>query len=266
MTTQTPAVPAIFQYRNNKVRITQDEHGEPWFVAKDIAEILGYSDTQAMTRRLDPDDCGTCTDNSSGQVRPMSAINESGLYSAILGSIKPEAKQFKKWVTSEVLPSIRKHGAYMTPETIEKAIMNPDFIIRLATELKAEQIKNRILSQELDTHKELRAIYEPKAEALDRISKADGSMCITNAAKILNERPKDLFRILNIRKWIYKRPGSPSWIAYQPRIQIGDMETKTTTIYRSDGTERIIEQALITPKGLTKLATILNKDAEICGQ
>lgn len=97
-----------FNFNGSAVRTLKDANGEPWFVAKDVAEILGYTDTQAMTRRLDDDEISSCTDKSSGQGRRITIINESGLYNAILGSNKPEAKVFKRWVTSEVLPSIRK--------------------------------------------------------------------------------------------------------------------------------------------------------------
>lgn len=98
-------------YKNQPVRI-MERNGETWFVAKDVSEILGYSDTQAMTRRLDEDETGTCTDDSSGQVRHIIIVNEPGLYNAILGSKKSEAKDFKRWVTHDVLPSIRRTGSY----------------------------------------------------------------------------------------------------------------------------------------------------------
>ena len=95
----------------NSVR-TVTEGDVVWFVAKDVADALGYSDTQAMTRRLDSDELNTYTDNSSGQGRMMTTINESGLYSSIFGSSKNEAKQFRRWVTGTVLPTIRKTGSY----------------------------------------------------------------------------------------------------------------------------------------------------------
>ena len=100
-----------FNFSGQDVRIITI-NDEPWFIAKDVADILGYSDTQAMTRRLDDEDKETYTDKTSGQGRNVAIINESGLYSAILGSKKSESKQFKRWVTSEVLPTIRKHGTY----------------------------------------------------------------------------------------------------------------------------------------------------------
>lgn len=111
--------------------ITKD--GEPWFVGKDIATILGYKDTSdSLKRHVDTDDKLTRCFTDTGQSREMIVINESGLYSLILGSKLPSAKKFKKWVTSDVLPSIRKHGMYATDELIN----NPDLLIAAATKIK----------------------------------------------------------------------------------------------------------------------------------
>lgn len=104
------------------------------------------------------------------------------------------------------------------------------------------------------------AIAAPKAEALDRLTRADGGCCITNAAKDLQIRPKDLFSLLSERKWIYRRTGGSGWLAYQDRLQQGVLEHKVTTVSRSDGTEKVIEQVLVTPKGLAKLAQMLVHD------
>lgn len=127
-----------FNFNNLPVRTVLIDD-EPWFVGKDVADILEYSDTQAMTRRLDDEDIKSYTDKSSGQGRQIKIINESGLYEAIIGSKKKETRPFKRWITHEVLPTIRKHGAYMTNEVIEKTLTSPDFIIQLATKLKDEQ-------------------------------------------------------------------------------------------------------------------------------
>lgn len=122
---------------------------EPWFIGKEIAEILGYSKSRnAILQHVDKEDKNTALirgGNKKGNPNKV-VINESGLYSLILSSKLPSAKKFKHWVTSEVLPSIRKHGAYMTPETLQQAILNPDFLIQLATELKTEQNRNRELT------------------------------------------------------------------------------------------------------------------------
>lgn len=102
---------------------------------------------------------------------------------------------------------------------------------------------------------------QPKVEALDRISMADGNLCITNAAKTLQVRPKDLFSAMSQHKWIYRRSGGKGWIGYQDKIQQGLITHKVTTVSLSDGTERIAEQVLVTPKGVAKLATILEAAA-----
>jgi len=138
-----------------RVFVRNDEF---WFVAKDIADILNYSETNAMTKRLDSDEI--ISDKLEGMNMKSILINESGLYNAIIGSKLPEAKQFKKWVTSEVLPSIRKHGTYMTEEVIEKTLADPDFIIQLATQLKEEKQKRLLAEEQLEEQKPKVEIYE----------------------------------------------------------------------------------------------------------
>ena len=119
---------------------------EPWFVGKDVAERLGYSNSRkALVDHVDEEDKGVTKCDTLGGAQGMTIINESGLYSLILSSKLPNAKQFKHWITSEVIPSIRRHGAYMTPETLQAAIMNPDIMIQLCQQLKAEQDKNKVL-------------------------------------------------------------------------------------------------------------------------
>lgn len=98
---------------------------------------------------------------------------------------------------------------------------------------------------------------QPDVEALERISKADGSMCITNAAKHLQVQPKDLFKLMSESHWIYRRVGGKCWLAYQDRIQSGVLEHKVTTVSRSDGSEKVVEQVLVTAKGLTKLSKMM---------
>ena len=105
----------LFKFQQSPVRTVVKEN-ETWFIAKDVADILEYSETEAMTRRLDDDEISTCPDNSSGQVRQMTIISESGLYSAIIGSEKPIAREFRRWVTHEVLPAIRRQGYFATPK------------------------------------------------------------------------------------------------------------------------------------------------------
>lgn len=123
--------------------------GNPWFIGNEIANLLGYENSRdALKKRVDNEDKNTVAiryGNQRGNPN-KTIINESGLYSLILSSKLPSAKKFKRWVTSEVLPAIRKHGAYLTQETIEEVLYNPDTIIKIATALKEEQKKNRLLS------------------------------------------------------------------------------------------------------------------------
>ncbi|MFC9728297.1 BRO family protein [Bacillus cereus] len=121
-----------------------------WFVAKDVAEVLGYNNTsKAIQMHVDEDEKADLPIWDGRQNRNQKVINESGLYSLILSSKLPSAKAFKKWVTSEVLPSIRKHGAYMTDQVLEQAVTNPDFAIGLLTKLKEEKEKLAAAQQQI---------------------------------------------------------------------------------------------------------------------
>lgn len=130
----------VFNYDDNNMR-TIIRDGEPWFIAKDACEILELGDTSRACARLDEDEKGMNSILTPGGTQEMIIVNEPGLYSLILGSRKPEAKAFKRWVTHELLPSVRKHGAYATDDTIEKILNDPDFGIQLLTTLKEERAR-----------------------------------------------------------------------------------------------------------------------------
>ena len=164
---------------------------EIWFVGKDVAAILGYKDTSdAMKRHVDDEDKLTRRFADSGQNREMYIINESGLYSLVLSSKLPSAKEFKRWVTSEVLPSIRKHGAYMSPDIIERVITDPDFIIRLANELKTAQQKV--------------AELQPKADYFDTVSRAEGSTSFRETAKVFGIGEREFIRWIESARLCYR--------------------------------------------------------------
>ena len=121
---------------------TVEMDGTPYFVGKDVAEVLGYSNTRdAISKHVDDEDKGVAKCDTLGGIQDLSVINESGLYSLILSSKLPKAKEFKHWVTSEVLPAIRKHGMYATEELLD----NPDFAIKVFAELKVEREKRKLL-------------------------------------------------------------------------------------------------------------------------
>ncbi|EOY7230074.1 Bro-N domain-containing protein [Clostridioides difficile] len=131
-----------------------EKGGEPWFVGKDVAEMLGYSNSRdALKKHIDEEDKGVAKCDTLRGRQILTIINESGLYSLILSSKLAEAKKFKRWVTNEVLPTIRRHGAYLTDDKIEEILSNPDTIIKLATELKEKREKIKQLETEV-VHKE----------------------------------------------------------------------------------------------------------------
>src|SRR5690625_1222785 len=152
-----------FSFETQEVR-TVIKNNEPWFVGKDVAEILGYKrPTKAISDHVDEEDRDEVPiQDSIGRRQKTPIVNESGLYALIFSSNLPKAKEFKRWVTSEVLPSIRKHGTYMTAETIEKALTDPDTIIRLATTLKEEREQRLIAEQRINE-------LQPKASYYDLI-------------------------------------------------------------------------------------------------
>jgi prophage antirepressor-like protein len=155
--------------------------GEPWFVGKDVADSLGYERTDnAIRNHVDEEDKLTHQISASGQNRNMVLINESGLYSLIMSSKLPSAKQFKRWVTNEVLPAIRKHGVYATAETAERLLNDPDFMIRTFTALKEEREKNAALQSKIEQDK-------PKVLFADAVSTAKTSILVGELAKLLKQ-------------------------------------------------------------------------------
>ena len=199
-------------------------NNEPWFVAKDIADRLGYSETNAMTRRLDDDEI--ISDKMEGMNMKSTFINESGLYNAIIGSKLPTSKKFKKWITSDVLPSIRKHGMYATDELLD----NPDLLIAAATKLKEER------AARIEAEKKVK-ILKPKADVYDDVAGSKDSIEMGHVAKVLgikNIGRNKLFEILRNKK-ILDRNNIP----YQKFVDSGYF--------------RVLEQKYTTPSGETKI-------------
>ena len=186
-----------FEFKGASLRALTDEAGEPWFVAKDACDILGI-DTNHLREALDDDEI-TNLRNSEVWNQPGRApliISEPGLYKLIMRSRKPEAKEFQRWVTHEVLPSIRKHGAYMTQQTLDKALTSPDFLIQLATKLKEEQEKVKEL--------------EPKAKALDDFTNIPDALLVRDAAKLLSNNSNIQIGEHELRQWLVGFTGSPT--------------------------------------------------------
>ena len=221
---------------------------EPWFVGKDIASILGYTDTfGAIKKHVDEEDKQNCQNNSFETPRGMTIINESGLYSLILSSKLPKAKEFKRWVTSEVLPAIRKHGAYMTEQTLEQALTSPDFLIKLATELKTERAKRAELEAENTEMK-------PHAILGKAITTANTSILIGDFAKILRQNgvnigAKRLFQWLREHGYLIRRKGSDWNMPTQKSMELKLFEIKESVHIDGNGCNIIARTPKITGRG-----------------
>lgn len=223
--------------------------GEPWFVGKDVAERLGYERaTKAIQDHVDNEDKDEVPiQDSIGRMQKTPIINESGLYSLILSSKLPRAKAFKRWVTSEVIPSIRKHGAYMTLETAEQMLSNPDFMIRLLQELKSEQEQRR----ELERQKKEDA---PKVLFADAVKTSRTSILVGELAKILKQNGVEtgqtrLFSWLRDNGFLIKRKGSDYNMPTQKAMEAGLFEIKETAVTHADGHVSVNRTPKVTGKG-----------------
>ena len=223
----------VWNYESSEIRTVQI-NGEPWFVLSDVCKVLELSSPHKVAERLDGDEKGRNQIPTLGGVQEMAVVNESGLYTVILRSDKPQAKPFRKWVTSEVLPSIRKHGAYMTPETIKKVMLTPDFIISLAGELKNEQEKNKKLTLELENKDEEISTLKPKATYCDLVLSCTNAVPISLIAKDYGMSARKLNSILNDMKIQYKCGGQ--WILNQNYAGKGYTKSATHTYNTIYGT------------------------------
>lgn len=218
-------------------------NGEPWFVGKDVAEALGYSNVRdAISKHVDDEDKGVAKCDTLGGSQNLSVINESGLYSLVLSSHLENAKRFKRWITSEVIPSIRKHGAYATPATIEKLINNPDFGIKLLEALKSEQEKNKQLTAENEEMK-------PKAAFADKVSASETSIHVRDLAKLIAQNgisigQNRMFAWLRDNKYLMYNN-----MPYQEYIERGYFVVKERPLDMPDGKIKLVGTVKVTGKG-----------------
>lgn len=249
----------LFNFNNATLRVLTNTAGEPWFVLKDCMSILGLGNPTETVKMFDDDEFSTTeVIDSIGRRQQTYIISEAGLYGLVLKSRKPEAKEFKRWVTHEVLPSIRKHGIYATETTIDQILTDPDFGIRLLTTLKDERAK-RI---EAENHvKEL----EPKAKALDDFTNVPDTLLVRDAAKLLSNTgtpigEKELREWLSSHDWIYRHAGT--WWATSERVKAGHLamvESKTHGRHKDGSTFAFAPTVKITRKGLALLHTRLGE-------
>lgn len=229
---------------------------EPWFVGKDVALTLGYKNYRdALLCHVENEDRASVAIHDGSQNRHMIVINESGLYSLILSSKLPTAKKFKRWVTSEVIPSIRKHGTYMTAETIEAVLLNPDTIIRLAMSLKEEQEAKRKLTLENTQQKQIIGELQPKAKYYDEILSNPGLVSITQIAKDYGMSGRKMNELLHELGVQYKQ--SNQWLLYREYHNEGYTHSNTVQIIHKDGSQDVKMNTKWTQKGRLFLYELL---------
>ncbi|HEL1655058.1 BRO family protein [Streptococcus suis] len=220
-------------------------NNEPWFVGKEIAEILGYKNSRdALSKHVDEEDKGVAKRDTLGGSQDQVIINESGLYSLILKSKLPQAKQFKRWVTSEVLPSIRKHGGYLTDNKLEEALLNPDTLISLATQLKEEREARKQLQVANSQLMVDNQIMQPKAQYFDDLVARNLLTSFRDTAKMLKIKEREFINWLLDKKFLY-RDKKGKLVPFANKND-GLFEIKET---KNESTAWKGTQTLVTPKG-----------------
>ena len=227
---------------------TMEHEDSVWFVGKDIAMILGYQNgSRDINRHVDDEDRRKAMVFDGNQDKETILINESGLYSLILSSKLPKAKEFKHWVTSEVLPSIRKHGVYMTPERLTESLQNPDSLITVLETLKTEQDKNKALTETVTAQEKELAEIKPKSEYCDRILSTPDLLNITEIAKDYGISAKLMNVILHELGLIYYQHNT--WLVYQRLAREGFAKNNTIEYLDKWGNRRASQVLQWTQKG-----------------
>lgn len=250
MTNLTP-----FSYADHEVRVLNID-GDPWFVANDAAGPLGLVNVRSSLALLDPDERGVHTVDTPSGEQPVNIISEAGLYSLILRSRRPEAKLFKRWITHEVLPSIRKTGSYAaTPQ------LSPDEIVHQALQITAQRVET--LTARL-------ALVEPKALAFDHWLSSNVNYSVAAVAQALAGAGAEmgrqrLFTYMDEQGWIYRHQGQ--WNPYQHQVDIKRLAVKLGDQLNTRTGERFSTVTIrITPKGAARLAALLHVMPEIVAE
>lgn len=233
-----------FSFEGRQIRALTIE-GEPYFVGKDVAEVLGYSNSRkAIADHVDSEDKGVTKCYTLGGTQQIAIINESGLYSLILSSKLPDAKKFKRWVTSEVLPTIRKHGAYMTDAKAAAIVTDKGALADLLQQA-AEQLKRKDIQIEQ---------MKPKALFADAVSTSDTPILVGELAKILHQNgvsmgQNRMFRWLRDNGYLISKKGTSYNMPTQRAMELGLFKIKENAITHSDGHVTITKTPKVTGKG-----------------
>lgn len=226
-----------------KVRTIMTD-GEPLFIAADVCKALDIKNFTQAVSRLDTDERAMLNIGRQGRTN---VVNEYGLYNLVLASRKPEAKAFKRWITHEVIPAIRKHGGYLTPDKTEELLNDPDLIIQLATNLKEERAARSQAEQQL-------AVAKPKVLFADAVAASDSTILIGDLAKIIKQNghavgQQRMFKWLREHGYLIKRMGADYNSPTQKAMELGLFKIKETAITHSDGHVTVSKTVKVTGKG-----------------
>lgn len=227
---------------------TVEINNEPWFVGKDVCDALGYANSRKALADHVKDSHKNSVTIRDGIGNPQKTIiDEPGLYSLVMRSKTEKAEAFQEWVTSEVLPAIRKHGGYLSPEKIEEVLSDPDTIIKLATNLKEEQAKRREAEAKLEKAK-------PKMIFADAVSASEQTILIGELAKLIKQNGHDigqkrLFQWMRDNGYLIKRNGADYNVPTQRAMEMGLFRIKESTIVKPDGSTSINKTTKVTGKG-----------------
>lgn len=248
-----------FNFNSASLRTLTDENGDPWFSGQDVCNILGTG-TNHLREYLDEDEITNIRTTDIGQNGGKAPVfvSEPGLYKLTMRSRKPEAREFQRWVTHEVLPTIRKHGAYATEATIDQILADPDFGIRLLTSLKEERAKR------IEAENQVKEL-EPKAKALDDFTNVPDALLVRDAAKLLSNAgtpigEKGLREWLSQHGWTYRHAGT--WYATSERVKAGHLvlvESRSHGQHKDGSIFAFAPTVKITRKGLALLHTRLGE-------
>lgn len=249
----------IFNFHGQDVRAVTINN-EPYFVGKDVAGILGYQNgSRDVNRHVDEEDKLKYRFGTSGQDREMIIINESGLYSLILSSKLPQAKEFKRWVTSEVLPTIRKNGMFATDELLD----NPDFAIATLQKLKEEREAKKLLETQIEADR-------PKVLFADAVSASHTSILVGELAKLISQNgykigANRLFAWMRENGYLIKRKGSDWNMPTQRSMDLKLFEIKETNVQHADGHISVNKTPKVTGKGQQYFINKFLNEDEVAG-
>ncbi|KIL46193.1 phage antirepressor [Jeotgalibacillus campisalis] len=234
-------------FDGHQVRII-DQNDQHWFVAKDVCEVLDHSNHKVAVSRLDEDEVRKVylTDSLNRQ-QLTNVVNEAGLYSLVITSTRPQAKKFKRWITHEVIPTIRKHGAYATPETLDKMLADPDNMIKILTTLKEERSAREAAEQKIEQDR-------PKVVLAEALEISRDSILIRELALLLKQKgveigEKRLFAWLREKGYLSRKVGESYNLPTQKAMNMGLFEIKKGVRSGNGGAIRQTRTSKVTGRG-----------------